>query len=60
MTKFFKNIRQQLAAQNKVVAYMRNAISEILFVVIGVLIDLILNTIPALWLQLLPVLEYTA
>jgi hypothetical protein len=38
MFRFFKNIRQKLAAQNKVMAYMRYAIGEILLVVIGILI----------------------
>ena len=43
MTRFFRNIRQKLAAQNKVAAYSRYAIGEILLVVIGILIALQIN-----------------
>ncbi len=43
MTKFFKKIRQQLAAENNVAKYMRYAIGEILLVVIGILIALQVN-----------------
>ncbi|MFC0878549.1 DUF6090 family protein [Saccharicrinis sp. FJH2] len=43
MTTFFRNIRQKLAAQNKVAAYLRYAIGEILLVVIGILIALQVN-----------------
>lgn len=41
--KIFRKIRQQLAAQNKVAAYSRYAIGEILLVVIGILIALQVN-----------------
>jgi len=41
--KFFRNIRKQLAAENKVMAYLRYAIGEILLVVIGILIALQIN-----------------
>lgn len=40
MTRFFKNIRKKLATENKVGAYLRYAIGEILLVVIGILIAL--------------------
>jgi hypothetical protein len=43
MIKFFRNIRQKLAAENKVMAYLRYAIGEILLVVIGILIALQVN-----------------
>jgi len=43
MIKFFRNIRQKLAAENKVMAYLRYAIGEILLVVIGILIALQIN-----------------
>jgi len=43
MTRFFRNIRQKLAAENKVMAYLRYAIGEILLVVIGILIALQIN-----------------
>ncbi len=43
MFKFFRNIRKQLAAENKVMAYLRYAIGEILLVVIGILIALQVN-----------------
>ena len=43
MVRFFKNIRQQLASENKVMAYLRYAIGEILLVVIGILIALQVN-----------------
>jgi hypothetical protein len=41
--KVFRNIRQKLAAENKVMAYLRYAIGEILLVVIGILIALQVN-----------------
>lgn len=41
--KIFRNIRQKLAAENKVMAYLRYAIGEIALVVIGILIALQLN-----------------
>jgi hypothetical protein len=41
--KIFRNIRKQLAAENKVPAYLRYAIGEILLVVIGILIALQVN-----------------
>jgi len=40
---FFRKIRKQLAAENKVMAYLRYAIGEILLVVIGILIALQVN-----------------
>jgi len=36
--KIFRSIRQKLAAENKVMAYLRYAIGEIVLVVIGILI----------------------
>ena len=39
----FKNIRQKLASENKVTAYLRYAIGEIILVVIGILIALQVN-----------------
>jgi len=44
MIRFFRNIRQNLTAQNKFAAYMRYAIGEILLVVIGILIALQVNS----------------
>ena len=41
--KIFRNIRQKLAAENKVMAYLRYAVGEILLVVIGILIALQVN-----------------
>jgi Family of unknown function (DUF6090) len=41
--RLFRNIRQKLAAENKVMAYLRYAIGEILLVVIGILIALQVN-----------------
>lgn len=41
--KIFRNIRQKLAAENKVMAYLRYAIGEIILVVIGILIALQIN-----------------
>ncbi len=41
--KIFRNIRQKLAAENKVMAYLRYAIGEIFLVVIGILIALQVN-----------------
>jgi hypothetical protein len=41
--KIFRNIRQKLAAENKVMAYLRYAIGEIVLVVIGILIALQVN-----------------
>lgn len=43
MTRVFRNIRQKLASENKVMAYLRYAIGEILLVVIGILIALQVN-----------------
>ena len=43
MPKIFRNIRQKLAAENKVMAYLRYAIGEIVLVVIGILIALQVN-----------------
>jgi len=43
MIKFFQNIRKKLAAENKVLPYMRYAIGEIVLVVIGILIALQIN-----------------
>ena len=43
MIKIFRNIRKQLASENKVMAYLRYAIGEILLVVIGILIALQVN-----------------
>jgi Family of unknown function (DUF6090) len=43
MIRFFRNIRQKLAAENKVMAYLRYAIGEIVLVVIGILIALQIN-----------------
>ncbi len=43
MTRVFRNIRQKLASENKVMAYLRYAVGEILLVVIGVLIALQVN-----------------
>lgn len=44
MIKFFRNIRKKLAAENRVMAYSRYAIGEIVLVVIGILIALQINT----------------
>ena len=43
MIRFFRNIRQKLADENKVAKYLRYAIGEILLVVIGILIALQIN-----------------
>jgi hypothetical protein len=43
MLRIFRNIRKQLASENKVMAYLRYAIGEILLVVIGILIALQIN-----------------
>lgn len=43
MLTFFRNIRKKLAAENKVMAYLRYAIGEIVLVVIGILIALQIN-----------------
>jgi len=43
MTRIFRNIRHKLASENKVMAYLRYAIGEILLVVIGILIALQVN-----------------
>lgn len=43
MIRFFRNIRQKLASENKVAKYLRYAIGEILLVVIGILIALQIN-----------------
>lgn len=44
MIRVFRNIRQKLAADNKIAAYLRYAIGEIVLVVIGILIALQVNT----------------
>lgn len=41
--RIFRNIRQKLASENKVMAYLRYAIGEIFLVVIGILIALQVN-----------------
>lgn len=41
--KIFRNVRQKLAAENKVMAYLRYAIGEIVLVVVGILIALQVN-----------------
>ena len=41
--KIFRNVRKQLASENKVMAYLRYAVGEILLVVIGILIALQVN-----------------
>jgi len=43
MINFFSKIRKKLAAENKVMAYMRYAIGEIVLVVVGILIALQIN-----------------
>ena len=43
MIRFFRNIRRKLAAENKVVSYLRYAIGEIVLVVFGILIALQVN-----------------
>ena len=43
MLRFFRNIRKELAAENKVMAYLRYAIGEIILVAIGILIALQIN-----------------
>ncbi|AVR45385.1 hypothetical protein C7S20_08940 [Christiangramia fulva] len=43
MVKFFRTIRKKLAAENKIPAYFRYAIGEIILVVIGILIALQIN-----------------
>jgi hypothetical protein len=43
MARLFKTIRRKLAAQNKIMAYLRYALGEILLVVIGILIALQVN-----------------
>ena len=43
MLRFFRNIIKELAAENKVTAYLRYAIGEIILVVIGILIALQIN-----------------
>lgn len=43
MIKIFRSVRKQLASENKVIAYLRYAIGEILLVVIGILIALQIN-----------------
>lgn len=45
MIRIFRNIRHQLASQNKVAAYVRYAIGEILLVVIGILIAVQINNL---------------
>jgi hypothetical protein len=41
--KIFRNVRQKLAAENKVMAYLRYAVGEILLVMIGILLALQVN-----------------
>ena len=43
MVKIFREMRQELATQNKVAKYLRYAVGEILLVVIGILIALQVN-----------------
>jgi hypothetical protein len=43
MKRLFRNIRKQLAAENKAAKYLRYAVGEILLIVIGILIALQLN-----------------
>jgi len=43
MIKFFRNIRQKLAAENKVASYLRYAIGEIVLVMVGILLALQVN-----------------
>lgn len=43
MFRIFRNIRQKLATENKIMAYLRYAIGEIVLVVIGILIALQIN-----------------
>ena len=43
MIRIFRNIRKRLASENKVTAYLRYAVGEILLVVIGILIALQVN-----------------
>lgn len=43
MIRIFRNIRQQLAAENNVAKYLRYAIGEIVLVVIGILVALQVN-----------------
>ncbi|MCK5400706.1 MAG: hypothetical protein KAJ28_03655 [Flavobacteriaceae bacterium] len=44
MIKFFRKIRQQMINENKTSKYLKYAIGEIVFVVIGILIALQINT----------------
>lgn len=46
MIKLFRNIRFKLATENKIAAYLRYAIGEILLVVIGILIALLFYVFP--------------
>ena len=43
MIRIFRNIRQKLASENKVMAYLRYALGEILLVMIGILLALQVN-----------------
>lgn len=43
MIRFFRNIRQKLAAENKVAGYLRYAIGEIVLVMVGILLALQVN-----------------
>ena len=43
MTKFFRKIRQELAAQNNMAKYLRYAIGEIVLVMVGILLALQVN-----------------
>ena len=44
MIKFFRKIRQQMINENKTSNFLKYAIGEIVFVVIGILIALQINT----------------
>ena len=44
MIKIFRNIRKKLATENKISAYLRYAVGEILLVVIGILIAVQINS----------------
>lgn len=43
MIRFFRNIRQKLAAENKVASYLRYATGEIILVMVGILLALQVN-----------------
>jgi hypothetical protein len=44
MTNFFRRIRQNILAENRLMKYLIYAIGEILLVVIGIIIALQINT----------------